>query len=130
MRKRRLVYNTASSLFQQIVTIVCGFILPRLILQAYGSKVNGLVSSVNQFLNAISLLDFGIIAVVQSALYVPLAEQDNHRISRIMVASTRFFRIIAGIFGIYVVGLIFFIRSILTANLGLFIRPPLLGQCV
>lgn len=55
--KKRLIYNTISSLFFQVTTIVCGFILPRLILNAFGSNVNGLVNSITQFLGIISFLE-------------------------------------------------------------------------
>ena len=40
----------------QFVTIISGFIIPRIILTTFGSEVNGLVSSLNQFLNYINLL--------------------------------------------------------------------------
>ena len=66
MRKKKLIYNTVSSLIYQIVTIVCGFILPRVILNYYGSEVNGLVNSITQFLQIIAFLDLGIGAVVKN----------------------------------------------------------------
>ena len=75
-RKRRLFYNTISSLIFQLTTIICGFILPRLILTAFGSEVNGLVNSIIQFLGIISFLELGVGAVVQSTLYKPLAEKN------------------------------------------------------
>ena len=53
-RKIRLVRNTFSSLAFQVVTVICGFILPRLILKYYGSETNGLVSSIQQFLQIIA----------------------------------------------------------------------------
>ena len=57
MREKRLFYNTISSLVFQVTTIICGFILPRLILNAFGSEVNGLVNSITQFLGVISFLE-------------------------------------------------------------------------
>lgn len=90
----------------EITSILCSFILPRLILGHYGSEVNGLVSSITQFLSAISLLEFGVGAVLRSALYVPLAERDGDQISRIMLSGSRFFRRIANIFLAYIIGLI------------------------
>lgn len=106
MRKKRLTFNIISALMVEAAVIISGFILPRLILKAYGSEVNGLVASVTQFLSVISLLEMGLGVVIPSALFKPLAEHDNDAISRIMVASTRFFRAIAGVFLIYVAVLI------------------------
>ncbi len=108
MRKKRLFYNTFSSLIFQVTTIVCGFILPRLILNAFGSNVNGLVNSITQFLGIISFLELGVGAVVQSALYKPLAEKKQNEVSKIIVSANNFFRRIAQILLIYVVFLVFF----------------------
>lgn len=87
--------NTTSSLIYQIITIVCGFILPRYFLSFYGSAINGLVSSITQFLGFISLAECGVGAVVQSALYKPLADNDIQEVSRIAVSADRFFKRIA-----------------------------------
>ena len=67
--KKKLALNTVTSLSLQIITIICGFITPRLFLSAYGSEVNGLVQSVTQFLGVISFLELGIGQVIQSELY-------------------------------------------------------------
>ena len=85
MRKILLLKNTFASLLSQITALVCGFILPRLFLEYYGSSVNGLINSITQFLGVISFLELGVGAVVQSSLYKPLAAQDNNQISRIEV---------------------------------------------
>ena len=93
--KRRLRYNTITSLVYQITVIVSGLILPRLILVYYGSSVNGLVQSITQMLSIISMLDLGVGAVVQAALYKPLADNDEVRVSAIYSAARKYFRIIA-----------------------------------
>lgn len=94
-RKTKLMLNSASSLIYQVVTIICGFILPRYFLSFYGSSVNGLVSSITQFLGFISLAECGVGAVVQSALYKPLADNDMREVSKIVVSADRFFKRIA-----------------------------------
>lgn len=105
-RGKKLALNTISSLTLQVVTIVCGFILPRLILGEYGSDVNGLVHSITQFLGVITLLDLGVGAVVQSSLYKPLAENDHDTISKVYVSANRFFRRLAMILLVYIAVLI------------------------
>ena len=101
-RTKKLALNTMSSLTLQIVTVICGFILPRLILETFGSEVNGLVTSVSQFLSVITLLDLGVGSVVQSALYKPLANNDYEQISKIYVSAQKFFKRIATILLCYV----------------------------
>lgn len=100
-RKKKLLYNTIVSLAYQLITLVCGFILPRYFLTYYGSAVNGLVSSITQFLGFITLAECGVGAVVQSALYKPLADRDEDKVSRIIRSSERFFRRIAVILCVY-----------------------------
>lgn len=103
---KKLKLNTISSLVFEIVSILSGFILPRLIMGEYGSSVNGLVNSITQFIGIIAFLELGVGKVVQSALYKPLAEKDNDQISRVMVSASKFFKHIAQIMLVYIIGLI------------------------
>lgn len=91
------------SLSLQIITLICGFIVPRLILQQYGSSVNGLVQSITQFLSIISFLELGVGTVIQSSLYKPLAEDNKNAISAIISSGEKFFRRIALILLVYVI---------------------------
>lgn len=102
MRGKKLAKNTIASLLFQISSVICGFILPRLIMASYGSEVNGLVNSITQFLQIITFLELGVGAVVQSSLYKPLAEKDNDKISKIIVSASKFFKRIAEILIAYV----------------------------
>jgi len=106
-RKKILQKNTIASFVFQICTIICGFILPRLILESFGSEVNGLVSSIAQFLSIISFLELGMGTVVQASLYKPLACNDIIEISKIIVSAERFFRRLAQIILAYIVILIY-----------------------
>lgn len=107
MKLSKLKKNTISSFTYQITAVICGFILPRLILQYFGSNVNGLVNSVSEFLKVITFLELGMGAVVQSALYAPLARNNLNQISEIIVSAQRFFRKIALVLVVYVFFLIF-----------------------
>ncbi len=105
-RELRLKLNTISSLLFQISTVVCGFVLPRLILGYYGSGVNGLVNSIGNWLHIIAFLELGVGAVVQSSLYKPLAEKDIDQASKIVRSAGRFFTKIAIALLIYIAFLI------------------------
>ncbi len=116
MRKKRLYANMLSSIVNQVVVLISGFILPRFILKEYGSEVNGLVSSIIQFLGFVSMLDLGVGAVVQSTLYKPLADEDNQRVSLIFNSTKKFFRTVALILLVYVVVLCFTYPSFIDGN--------------
>ncbi|CDE13471.1 lipopolysaccharide biosynthesis protein [Ruminococcus sp. CAG:330] len=117
-RGKKLALNTITSLGLQVVNVICGFILPRLILESFGSDVNGLVNSITQFLGVITLLDLGVGAVVQSALYKPLAENDTDMISKIYVSANKFFRRLAEILLVYVVLLMIFYPMLVNKSFG------------
>lgn len=105
-------------MISQITALVCGFILPRLFLQYFGSEVNGLVNSITQFLSVISFLELGVGAVVQSSLYKPLADDDKPQISKVMVSANKFFHRLAQILLVYVMILIAVYPFIANQNFG------------
>ena len=117
-RKRKLLWNTISSLLFQITSIVCGFILPRLILGKFGSDVNGLVNSISQFLHIITFTELGVGAVVESTLYKPLAEKNDVQTSRIIVSADKFFNLVGLILLAYVIVLSIFYPFIGKHNFG------------
>ena len=127
MRNKKLASNTISSLILQITTIICGFILPKLILNHFGSEVNGLVNSIAQFLSIISFLDLGVGAVFQSSLYKPLAEDDNESISRIFVSGQSFFTRLAELLLGYVIILVFIYPFISNQNFGFVFTATLIA---
>ena len=102
-----LKLNTISALIYQLVNVIYGIVLPNLFITHYGSEVNGLVSSISQYLGMIAFCEMGVGAVVQSAFYKPLAARDVQQVSRVMSEANAFFRKIAYIFVAYVIVLIF-----------------------
>ena len=87
-----------TSLALQLVTMICGLILPRAILGAFGSDTNGLISSATQFLGYIVLLEAGVGGVTRAALYKPIADKNYSKVNGILNATEKFFRKIAYIF--------------------------------
>lgn len=90
--------NIVTSVLLQVVSGVCGLILPRFILQNFGSETNGLVASIAQLLGYTILLEGGIGGVMRAALYKPLANGDDAGISGIFYQIRRTFRKISMVF--------------------------------
>ena len=101
-RQSRAQKNIVTSLFSQVIVLICGIIVPRIMIGAFGSEAYGATTSIAQFLAYITLLEGGIGGVARAVLYKPLAQGDTETISAIMGEVRRFFRIIAWIFAIYV----------------------------
>ncbi|MBO4292774.1 MAG: polysaccharide biosynthesis C-terminal domain-containing protein [Clostridia bacterium] len=102
MRSKNAIKNVISSVSLQAITIICGFIIPKLIITNFGSEVNGLVASITQFLAYITLLESGFGPVVKSVLFKPIANKDKGTIENILKTSEKFFRKIACIFLAYI----------------------------
>lgn len=100
---KKLRLNIIFSLLLQLTTIICGFILPRIILSYFGSTVNGLVSSISQLLSIVSFLELGVGAVVQSYLYRPLFERNEKLVNEIISSGNNFFKKIAVVLAAYIV---------------------------
>ncbi len=103
IKKNKIKLNIVCSLVLQIAVFCSGLILPRLFIQAYGSKTNGLISSIQQFLGFITLGEMGIGAVIQYNLYKPLAESNWKDVSQIIASSKRFFNRLLIAIVIYIV---------------------------
>lgn len=96
--KRLSLYNIIASCIMQLLTIISGFIVPRIILEYFGSELNGLISSITQFLSYIQLLEGGVSAVAMSALYQALAKNDSDKVSAITKSIDLFFKKIGVIY--------------------------------
>lgn len=91
MRSEQAFKNMAANLFLQIVVFISGIILPRFILQAYGSSINGMITSVNQFLTYLGLAEAGVATASVVALYTPLALGRKDEVNSILSAARKFY---------------------------------------
>lgn len=104
-KKKVTLINIISNIVLQIANIFSWFIIPKIILSYFGSNVNGLVSSITQFLSYITLIEGGITSVVMANLYKPLVNNDTEKISAIVKTSKQFYRKIGFIFVVYCIAL-------------------------
>lgn len=91
MRTRQAFINASTSLMLQIVLAISGLLVPRFFIVVFGSAVNGLVSSISQFISYMSLVEAGVSAAGTVALYKPLAERDTEKINGVLSATKRFY---------------------------------------
>ena len=103
MRSKKAAYNVGSNIVLQAIIIIYGLIVPKIIISSFGSSINGLISSITQFLAYITLLESGFGPVVKSVLYKPIADKDNKTIANILKTSEKFFRTISYVFIIYII---------------------------
>lgn len=59
-RRKASIRNTVIALTSEILVTVVGFMLPRAIMVNYGSETNGLITSLQQFIQYFTLLEAGL----------------------------------------------------------------------
>lgn len=97
-RVKNTLLSTALNITEQIIAMIFGLIVPRLVIKTFGSEVNGLTAFISQMLQVFGLLQAGMIGASIFALYEPIAKKDYAQMNIIVDASSRFYRKVAGIF--------------------------------
>lgn len=101
-REKKAKINILVSLLGQAIAMICGLITPRFMLRAFGSEINGAITSITTFLGYIILVEGGIGGVARAALYKPLSEGNEQKVSEVMAEIKTFFRRVGYIFVFYV----------------------------
>lgn len=104
-RNKALALNSTVSLLQQVVTLICGLIVPRLILSTFGSAANGTVTSISQFISITSLIQGGVTSATRVAFYGPVATGNMKKVSVVYKTSQSFYTKFALALVGYVLGL-------------------------
>ncbi len=103
MKNKQTLLNVVSAFLLQIATTISGLVIPRIILGYFGSEVNGLITSLNQFLSYITLAEGGVTGVVMSGMYKPLVERDYEKVSSLMVTAKKFYQRIGILYIFYTI---------------------------
>lgn len=107
MRKKNTYRNLLVTFVYQIVYILCGLVIPQVIINKFGSETNGLITSVTQFITYITIMESGFGLAVKAMLYKPLAKNDKSKITSILYTTNSFFKKLSKILIVYVVILCF-----------------------
>lgn len=91
MRTKEAFKNLITSLLLEVAVALSGILIPRFFTALYGSTVNGLVSSIGQFITYMGLVEAGISAAGTVALYGPLAQKDSLKISELVSTARSFY---------------------------------------
>jgi len=89
---KKSLKNIFSDLLLQVITMAFGVIIPKLFIEQLGSESNGLVSSINQILTYVALLEAGVGAAALQALFSPIKRDDRQKVSEILSATDFFYK--------------------------------------
>ncbi len=111
-RTQKAKLNMSFSLLQQAIAFICGLIVPKLMLNAFGSEAYGATASIATFLSYITLLEGGIGAVTRSALYKAFANKSEEQVSAVIVETKDFYKRVAYVFILYVLIIACFFKQL------------------
>ncbi|MDR3587300.1 MAG: hypothetical protein P4L59_18590 [Desulfosporosinus sp.] len=103
MRTKKFLYNSVTAAILQAFTLLVGLIVPRLYLVTYGSAVNGLVSTIVQFVSYFNYVEAGLGSVLIYALFKPLATRDTNEINGIVSVAKKEYIKASGLYFLLVV---------------------------
>lgn len=103
--KRRSTLNILTDLGGKMIILIMGIILPKLYVENFGSDTNGLISSINNILIYVNLLEAGIGGAATQSLYEAIARKDQDGINGIMSATNKFYKM-TGIYFVLIVCLL------------------------
>jgi len=115
-RLKKAYYTSITSALVQLVTILCGMITSRLIIQTYGSSWNGIIVSVTRMLQLITIAEIGLDGAARVALYRSLASNDLQKTNAIINANQAFYQKICGFFIVYIAILALFLPGFIQAE--------------
>lgn len=102
--KKKVILNFSISTISTLLTMMLGFVLPRIIMVSWGSEYNGLINSVRTIMNYLLLLEAGINTSTLQALYKSIAINDDHQTSIVVHTSQLFYRKISAIYFLCILG--------------------------
>jgi hypothetical protein len=86
------IANMIWGVIGQIITLVLGMVIPRIILTNYGSEMNGFLNSVTQVFTYMALLEAGVGGSTLQALYKPVAQKNKDSINSILSATAAYYK--------------------------------------
>ena len=92
MNNNKVKNNLIIGIGCQIITLILGILVPKTLLDNYGSEVNGLLTSVTNIYAYIAIVEAGVAAAACQALYKSTALGDRTQTNAIMSAAHRYYR--------------------------------------
>ncbi len=109
MRTKNIIYNNIAAALLQITILLFGMILPKLMIDHYGSELNGLFSSTRQLVGYLKYLELGMTSALVFTLYQPLANKKYDEINPLVAkAKAEYKKISFGYFiGVFILSIVY-----------------------
>lgn len=103
-RENKAIKNIFVGGMAQLIAMAISLFVPRMLIMAYGSDANGLVSTISQAFTYIALLEAGIGNAALVLLYKNIAQKDADGLAYTLSATRSYFRRLIPIYALCVAG--------------------------
>ena len=86
---KKTAINTCIALASQAIAVIAGLFLPQALMLCYGSSTNGLITSLQQIVSYLTLIEGGLTGSLSFALYKPIADGDKKLVNTILSSARR-----------------------------------------
>lgn len=93
--KSTLLKNNVCISFNTVIKILCNFIFTRVLIQTFGSEINGFYNSTLSLMGYLNIAEAGVGSATIYALYSPVVNKKYNEINRILSFTNLFFKKIA-----------------------------------
>lgn len=121
MKKKRTIKNIILGFATQLIIIVLGLFIPRLVMLNYGSDTNGYTATIRQIFTYMALLEAGIAQSTLNSLYGPVSQNDHVTISARMSASRAYYRKVTRWYALLVIIMSIVLPFVLKTNINKFV---------
>lgn len=110
MRTRNAKINIAVNILLQIITLIYGLLLPKILINSYGSEMNGLLTSIKSIVASLYIVEAGVSLVALSSLYIPLYKNQKKLVNSILSSSNKLLKR-SSYFYLFLLGIMIFFYS-------------------
>lgn len=90
--KKRILLTGITAFFSQVTSILVALFLPKLLIQSFGSELNGVISAARQFSTYLAMIDSGIAAATCYQFITAFKTNNNELIKDLYTTVGVFFR--------------------------------------
>mgnify|MGYP003289397742 CR=1 FL=1 len=104
MDRKKSILNVVISMSFQIITMIMGIVVKRMLIQHCGNSVNGLNALYLSIIGLLSVAELGVGSAITFGMYRPIVEGDERQVAALYHLFDRWYKLIGGI--VFLCGLV------------------------
>lgn len=104
MDRKKSVLNIVVSVSFQIVTVILGIVVKRLLIHSCGNEINGLNALYLSIVGILSVAELGVGSAISFSMYRPIVEGDTQQVAALYHLFDKLYKLIGGV--VFLLGLV------------------------